>query len=86
MPANVLFSKLWAPFFCDACTYYSGVPKWDPNFGNYPNVGVSFWKVGRDHIQILCRWLLLFMSGARAVKAMVSYKGTHIGTNTVAHI
>ena len=34
-----LFSELWAPFgyrsYCGAS--YSGVPKWEPNFGKYLN-------------------------------------------------
>ena len=35
---NWLFSKLWAPVGSELYygTSYLGVPKWDPNFGNYP--------------------------------------------------
>ena len=34
-----MFSKLWAPFGYGLyySTSYLGIPKWDPNFGNYPH-------------------------------------------------
>ena len=42
--ANGVFSKLWAPlgYRLFYGTYYLGVPKSDPDFGNYPNVIYSY--------------------------------------------
>ena len=38
MVLDLFFSKLCAPFgyILYYGTIYSGVPKWDPDFGNYP--------------------------------------------------